>query len=36
MKKRTELGASRLGDDRGFKRGEWKEIVIVDENLYIL
>jgi hypothetical protein len=35
MKKGTELGFSKLGDEKGFKRGEWKEIVRVDGSLYI-
>jgi hypothetical protein len=35
-KKRTDLGASKMGSDKGFKRGEWEEIIRTDENLCIL
>jgi hypothetical protein len=36
MKKRTELGTSKMGDDEGFKRGKWEEILAVDKNLFIV
>jgi hypothetical protein len=34
--KKIEMGASELVYDKGFKRGEWKEIIRVDDNLCIL
>jgi hypothetical protein len=30
MKKRSESGASKRGDDKSFKRGKWQETVRVD------
>jgi hypothetical protein len=35
MKNGTQLFAFKLGGDKGFKRGETKEMVRIDENLCI-
>jgi hypothetical protein len=33
MKKRTEMGASQLTDNKSFKKDVWDEIADADENL---